>query len=67
MTPTPTLYLRFIGRDEIIERTATSAVAKKVRVLQQFWAHPDGKDNVGDMFASRNGFWRDVPFVEETK
>ena len=60
MTPTPTMHLRFITRDEIIERTATSATAKKVRVLQQFWAHLDGKDAVGDMFRLENGTWRDV-------
>jgi len=68
MSPTPTLHLRFITRDEIIERTATSSTAKKVRVLQQFWAHPDGKDwaiNKDDPVFSVNGTWRDVPWVAE--
>jgi len=68
MTPTPTMHLRFITRDEIIEQTATSATARKVRILQQFWAHPDGKEvagEKGDMFRSVNGTWRDVPWVSE--
>ena len=65
MIPTLTMHLRFITRDEIIEQTATSATAKKVRVLQQFWAHPDGKDAAVDMFRLQMGTWRDVPWEAE--
>jgi hypothetical protein len=68
MIPTLTMHLRFITRDEIIEQTATSATDRKVRVLQQFWAHPDGKDWVRDKddpFLSVNGTWCDVPWVSK--
>ncbi len=61
MIPTPTFYLRFIERDEVVGREVGCVVTKKVRVLQQFWAHPDGKECAGDIFRAENGTWRDVP------
>ncbi len=68
MTPVPTnvLYLRFVERAEIIdEQHPTHAVTRTVRILQQFWEHPNGKDAVGDMFKMKMGTWRDVPVEKE--
>ena len=64
MTPTPTMLLRFVLRDEIIHNDGATVTAKTTRVLQQFWAHPDGEEilrNKSDLFRSVNGTWRDVP------
>jgi hypothetical protein len=64
MRTEPTLYLRFTERDEIVMHpNATCTVTRPVRVLQQFWAHPDGKEAAGDMFRTVRGEWRDVPLV----
>ena len=67
MTPAPTLHLRFVERSEIVSigTDGISATVRKVRILQQFWVHPDGKDVCGDMFKMTAGQWRDVPVVKE--
>lgn len=65
MTPIPTLYLRFIERQQIVEQTSTHSVSKNIKVLQQFWEHTDGKEAAGNMFVTKLGTWRDVPLVEE--
>ena len=64
---TPTMHLRFIERLEIVYSAPGDelSTARKVRVLQQFWEHPDGKEAAGDMFRIVVGTWRDVPL--ETK
>ena len=64
---TPTMNLRFIERMEIVYSAPRDelSTARKVRVLQQFWEHPDGKEAAGDMFRVVMGTWRDVPL--ETK
>jgi hypothetical protein len=66
MNPTPTLHLRFVLRDEILQQEHNCVLATKVRVLQQFWAHPDGKDvgDTSDMFHTQMGTWHDVQMVE---
>jgi hypothetical protein len=64
MTPIPTLHLRFVERQEIVERHATHCIARTVNILQQFWEHPDGKEVCGDMFKPANGTWRDIPKVQ---
>jgi len=61
MIPGQTLYLRFVEREEIVEQHPTHAVTRTVRILQQFWEHPNGKDAAGDMFKMKMGTWRDVP------
>jgi hypothetical protein len=76
MTPVPTLYLRFVEREVIAPIGALAPVGasidlhtvntRTVRVLQQFWEHPNGgKDAVGDMFNLKAGTWRDVPLERE--
>jgi hypothetical protein len=65
MIPTPTPYLRFVEREQIVETTPEYSTTRLVRVLQQFWEHPDGKDAVGDMFKMKMGTWRDVPLEQE--
>ncbi len=65
MTPSPTMHLRFVERKQIVDRNSTYSVSA-VRVLQQFWEHPDGKDGVGGMFKMKMGTWRDVPLGEES-
>ncbi len=65
MTPILTPHLRFVERDQIVETTPKHSVARTVRILQQFWEHPDGKDAVGDVFEMKRGTWRDVP-VDKT-
>jgi hypothetical protein len=55
--------MRLLERDEIVERHPTHCVARTVRVLQQFWPDPNGKDAVGDMFNVQMGEWRDVPIA----
>lgn len=64
---TPTMHLRFIERLEIVYSAPGDelSTARKVRVLQQFWEDPDGKEAAGDMFRVVMGTWRDVPL--ETK
>lgn len=67
MTPEPTLHLRFIERSvhEPHHSDPMIATVRTVRILQQFWKHPDGKDVCGDMFKMTAGQWRDVPVVKE--
>ncbi len=66
---TPTNKLRFVEREEIIdEQHPTHTVTRTVRILQQFWAHPDGMDwsiNKDNPVLSVNGTWRDVPVEKE--
>jgi hypothetical protein len=63
MTPTPTLHLRFVEREEIAEWHPTHTVSRTVNILQQFWEHPDGKEVCGDIFRPAHGEWRDIPKV----
>jgi hypothetical protein len=63
---TTTNKLRFVERDEIIgERHPMLRTSRTVRILQQFWEHPNGKDAAGDMFKMKMGTWRDVPVEKE--
>jgi hypothetical protein len=58
----PTNKLRFVERDEIVvQHPAPPIFTRTVRILQQFWEHPNGKDAAGDMFKMKMGTWRDVP------
>lgn len=62
----PTMHLRFVERQVIVvpeKSTPEYSVHKTVSILQQFWAHPDGKESCGDMFQTTLGSWRDVPKV----
>jgi hypothetical protein len=61
MTPIPTLHLRFVERDFVIGHSGDAAIARTVKVLQQFWQSPNGKEVAGDMFNTILGEWRDVP------
>jgi|LakMenEpi03Aug12_release.lakeMendotaPanAssembly.Ray.scaffolds.fasta_scaffold4901792_1 hypothetical protein len=65
MTPIPTLYLRFIERQQIVDQTPMYSTAKTIKVLQQFWEHADGQEAAGDMFVTKLGTWKDVPLVKE--
>ena len=58
----PTNNLRFVERE--VEREAPTfsqvfgcVTTRTVRILQQFWEHPNGKDAAGE--------WRDVPVEKE--
>lgn len=64
---TPTMHLRFVERTEIDSENSTHEynATKQVRVLQQFWETPNGKDAVGDMFVQLYGVWRDIPLVRD--
>jgi hypothetical protein len=63
MRPFPTLHLRYVERLVIDhENSSHEHIAQRhVRVLQQFWEHPDGEDSAGDIFETKRGTWRDVP------
>ena len=63
---TPTAHLRFVERTEIIDSNPETGIStgRTIRVLQQFWETPHGKDVVGDMFIQIYGKWVDVPLVE---
>jgi hypothetical protein len=65
MMPVPTLYLRFVEREEIDYTLRNYGGIRKVRILQQFWEHPGGSHAAGDMFHLRTGTWRDVPVERE--
>jgi hypothetical protein len=65
MTPIPSLHLRFIERQEIVERGPTHTTTRTVNILQQFWEHPRGEEFCGDMFNMLRGEWRDIPKVYE--
>ena len=58
---TPTLYLRFVQRQEVVEQHANYSTARTVKILQQFFQHPDGKEVAGDAFVLIRGSWRDIP------
>lgn len=65
---TPTNKLRFVERDEIVVQHPAPIFTRTVRILQQFWAHPDGMDwsiNKDNPVLSVNGTWRDVPVEKE--
>ena len=66
MMITPTNHLRFLERTVIDPANSTHeySATKKVRILQQFFAHPSGGEVVGDMFSTTRGEWRDVPVVQ---
>jgi hypothetical protein len=60
------MYLRFVKREEIFSAEySTHTMTRTVRILQQFWEHPNGKDAAGDMFKMKMGTWRDVPVEKE--
>ena len=61
-----TAHLRFIERIEIDSENSTHEynATKRVRVLQQFYETPHGKEVVGDMFVQIYGKWVDVPLVK---
>ena len=62
---TPTMYLRFIERMEIIEQNGESSMGRKIKILQQFWETPNGSEVAGDMFVQLYGTWRDVPLIKD--
>ena len=67
MMPTPTSHLRFVVR-QIIDRENSKfgrVEHKPVRILQQFWAHQEGDEVVGDVFTIQRGTWRDIEEEEE--
>ena len=63
MRTEPTLYLRFVERDQVVEQHPTHSISRTVRVLQQSGGTPNGTEAAGDMFDTRLGEWRDVPLV----
>lgn len=62
---TPTMFMRFVWRDEVVERTEHSVTTRKVRVLQQFWQAKDGNHEVAFGAKVLSGVWRNVPMVDE--
>jgi hypothetical protein len=65
MTPKPTMYLRFVERKEEVPSGIpgfVTATLRTVRILQQFWEHPDGLP-LEPGFLGIRGEWRDVPQV----
>lgn len=70
MNPTP--YLRFVWltESEPVHYDSNGQVVTtrvhKVRVLQQFWASPNGaSESVGGAPGTIAGEWRDVPLEEQ--
>lgn len=63
---TPTMYMRFVERTEIIDHNpeTNSSTGRKVKVLQQFWETSSGNEVAGDMFVQVYGRWVDVPLVK---
>lgn len=63
---TPTAHLRFVERTEIIDNNPETGVStgRTVKVLQQFFETPQGKDVTGDMFVQIYGKWVDIPLVK---
>jgi hypothetical protein len=63
---TPTAHLRFVERIEIINNNPETGVStgRTVKVLQQFFETPQGKDVMGDMFVQIYGKWIDIPLVK---
>ena len=61
-----TNHLRFIERTEIVDSNPETGVStgRTIRVLQQFYETPHGKEVVGDMFVQIYGKWVDVPLVK---
>jgi hypothetical protein len=61
MIPTP--KLRFIERPVVIGYDGGGAIARSVRILQQWWAAQGASDN--EVKYELNGEWRDVPLEKE--
>ena len=69
----PTMYLRVQERLEPVTYKPhavpgarlddTPIYNKRVRVVQQFWEHANGKETTGDMFVTIMGSWHDLPLV----
>lgn len=61
-----TNHLRFVERTEIIDNNPETGIStgRTIRVLQQFYETPHGKEVVGDMFVQIYGKWVDVPLVK---
>ena len=61
----PTAHLRFVERTEIIDHNpeAGASTGRKVKVLQQFWETPHGKEVAEDMFVQIYGKCIDIPLV----
>ena len=57
----PTLALRWF---RCLEPSGDGSTLKKVKVLQQFWLLPSGRDFVP---ALGYGAWRDVPTEDDVK
>ena len=65
---TPTNYLRFVWRVEDIDCDPAhrATMGRRLRVLQQFWASPDGASaSVFPAPGTGAGEWRDVPLEEQ--
>ena len=69
----PTMYLRVLERQEFTPYAPPIAPGQSmppiqdrtVRVVQQFWEHPNGTDAAGDMFFQLTiGTWIDLPVVK---
>ncbi len=62
----PTAHLRFVERQELDRENSTHEYIahRTIRVLQQFYETPNGKDVMGDMFVQTYGKWVDVPLVK---
>ena len=59
---TPTNKLRFVERQMEVDFPLFGAVAKTVRVLQQWW---DAEEGDHEAYVKAGGEWRDVPLEEE--
>lgn len=60
---TPTMHLRFVERTEVFDFNPQTT--RIVKVLQQFWETPNGKDVAGDAFVQIYGVWKDIPLVKD--
>ena len=56
MTPTP--RLRWVERSEVIGYSGSGAIAKTIRVLQQWYAYDI-------QYPATKGEWKDVPLEKE--
>lgn len=54
----PTMHLRFVKREIFNPMDVTDHM--KVKILQQFYEHTNGKDVAGDSFIKIYGTWVDV-------
>jgi hypothetical protein len=68
----PTMYLRVLERKEFApydppvtpNQSMPPIEDKTVRVVQQFWEHPNGGEVAGDMFTLIIGSWIDLPVLK---